>query len=136
MVRKAEAGKEIVVTVANRIGVLADVSTIVADHGINIRALAGWGDADKAQIMLVTEDNLRAVDALKKKNYTAIRESGVVLVELENKPGVLKDVTAKLAGHQIDIKYIYGTTCSCGGPALVVVRTSDNERALVAFKGK
>jgi len=136
MVRNVQSGKEIVVTVANKIGVLADISRVVADHGINIQALAGWGDADKAQIMLVTGDNQRAVDALKKKNYTAIHESDVVLVELENKPGVMKTVTAKLAENQIDIKYIYGTTCSCGGPALVVLRTSDNERALMAFKGK
>ena len=136
MVRSARSGKEIVVTVANKIGVLADISTIVADHGINILALAGWGDAAKAQIMLVTSDNLRAVEALKKKNYSAVTESEVLLIELENKPGVLKNVTAKLAENQIDIRYIYSTTCSCGGPALVVVRTNDNERALVAFNKK
>jgi hypothetical protein len=136
MLRSVRLGKEIVVTVANKIGVLADIARIVADHGINILALAGWGDADKAQVMLVTADNLRAIEALQKKSYTAVKESDVLMVELENKPGVLKDVTTRLAENQIDIRYIYGTSCSCGGPALVVVRTNDNERALVAFKKK
>ena len=52
------------------------------------------------------------------------------------KGGALKVLTAKLAAEAIDIKYIYGTTCSCGGPAKVVLSTSDNEKALVACKKK
>jgi hypothetical protein len=137
MIKSAQLGKEIVVTVVNKIGVLADISRILADHGINIEAALGYATANnEAKIALVTEDNLRVMDVLKKKNYNNIKENEVVMVELENKSGALKNVTAKLAAEAIDIKYIYGTTCSCGGPARIVFSTSDNEKALMAFKAK
>jgi len=136
MLKSANLAKEIVVTVVNKIGVLADMSKILADHGINIEAAAGYSDGDQAKIMLVTDDNLRAVDALKKKNYNSIVEKEVILLELENKAGALKNITGTLESEEIDIKYIYGTTCPMGCPAGVVISTSDNEKALVAFKAK
>ncbi|MDD4894531.1 MAG: ACT domain-containing protein [Candidatus Omnitrophica bacterium] len=136
MLKSANLAKEIVVTVVNKIGVLADMSKILADHGINIEAVAGYADGDQAKIMLVTDDNLRAVDALKKKSYNSITEKEVIVLELENKAGALKNITGKLESEEIDIKYIYGTTCPIGCPASVVLSTSDNEKALVAFKAK
>ncbi len=134
MLKSANLAKAIVVTVANKIGVLADISKILADHGINIEAVKGYGHDTEAKIMLVTEDNLRAVDALKKKNYKSVVEDEIILIELENKAGALKNITTKLASEGIDIKYIYGTTCPAGCPARLILSTSDNEKALVAFK--
>lgn len=136
MVKGANLAKEIVVTVGNKIGVLADMSKILADHGINIEAVAGYAENSDAKIMLVTDDNLRAVDALKKKNYSSVVEKEIVLVKLENKAGALKNITTKLAAEGIDIRYIYGTACTVGCPASIVISTNDNEKALVAFKKK
>ena len=136
MLKKAYLKKEIVLDVVNKVGVLADMSKLLAVHGINLEAVAGYAkDDNKARIMLVVEDTLRAMDALKKANYTGARENEVVVVELENKPGALKVITEKLASEGIDIKQVYGTTCPAGTcPARIVLTTSDNEKALVAFK--
>ena len=137
MIKSAQLGKEIAVFVMNKIGVLENISKILADHGISMEGVAGYAtEKNEARIMFVSGDNLRAIDALKKNNYTNIKESEVLMVDLENKAGALKVLTAKLAAEAIDIKYIYGTTCSCGGPAKVVLSTSDNEKALVACKKK
>jgi len=136
MLKDVNLDKEIVVTVGNKIGVLADISKILADHGINIEAVAGYADNAEAKIMLVTDDNLRSVDALKKKSYKSIVEKEIIVIELENKAGALKNIISKLASEGIDIKYIYGTACSAGCPAKIILSTSDNEKALVAFKTK
>lgn len=136
MLKSANLGKEIVVTVANKIGVLADISRILADHGINIEAVAGYAENQNAKITLVTDDNLRAVDALKKNAYKSVAENEVVVLELENKPGALKNITAKLASEGIDIKFIYGTACPSNCPAKIVLSTNDNEKAVVAFRRK
>ena len=133
MLKGANLAKVIVVTVVNEIGVLADISKILADHGTNIEVVEGYAVNGKAKIMLVTDDNLRAIDALKKKNYKSIVENDIIMIDLENKPGALKNITAKLASEGIDIKYIYGTTCSVGCPARLVLSTGDNEKALVVF---
>lgn len=136
MLKAADLGKEINMTVINKIGVLADMAKILADHGINIEAAAGYAEKDNAKIMLVTDDNLRAVDALKKKGYKSAAEKEVVILELENKTGALKNVTVTLESAGVDIKYIYGTTCAGTCPARLVLSTSDNEKALVAFRKK
>jgi len=134
MIKSAQLGKEIVVTVGNKIGVLADMSKLVADHGINIDAVAGYAAGNEAKIMLVTGDNLRTVDALIKAGYKTVKEEEVVVVELENKTGALKNITAALASQSIDIKHVYGTVCAGGCPAKIVLSTTDNEKALVTFK--
>jgi len=134
MLKNAHLGKEIVVTVVNKIGVLADMAKIMAEHGLNIEAVAGYATDSEAKIMLVTNDNLRASDALRKAGYKSLKEHEVVIVELENKAGALKQVTGTLASQGIDIKHIYGTTCPGGCPARIVISASDNEKALVAFK--
>lgn len=135
MVKDARLGKEIDVTVVNKIGVLADMSKILAEHGINIEAVAGYAQADKnAKVMLVAEDTTRAVDALKGGGYKNLQENEVVIVELENKAGALKHITAKLAAVNIDIKQVYGSACAAGCPAKIIISTTDNEKAAVALK--
>ncbi|MBP7216893.1 MAG: hypothetical protein KBA46_06385 [Candidatus Omnitrophica bacterium] len=136
MFKSAKLGKEIVVTVANKIGVLADMTKILADSGINMMAVAGFVTGGEAKIMLVAADNLRAIDALRKRNYSAIKENEVVIVEVEDKAGALRNIAVKLAGESIDIKHIYGTNCGCGGPVMIVFSTTDNERAVVALMAR
>jgi hypothetical protein len=136
MLKSVNLGKELAVTVINKIGILADISRILAEHGINIKAVAGYGKGEKkeAEVLLVTEDNLRASDALKKNGYKSITEREVIVAELENKPGALKTITFKLAEADIDLKCVYGTACAEGCPATIVLSTSDNEKALLALK--
>lgn len=134
MLKNANLAKVIIVTVVNKIGVLADMSKVVAEHGINISAVTGYAENKNAKIMLVSEDNLRVIDALKKNGYKSLAEEEIIMLELEDKPGALKNVTAKLASLGIDIKYLYGTTCPGGCPPRLVLSTSDNEKALVAFR--
>jgi hypothetical protein len=136
MLRAANLTKAIVLTVANKIGVLADMSGILSEHGMNIEAVKGYADDNQAKIMLITGDNLRAMDVLKKSGYGSVAESEMIVLELDNNPGALKSITKKLADKQIDIKFIYGTACSAGCPAKIILSTSDNAKALVAVKAE
>ena len=135
MIKNAKMGKELVVTVPNKMGTLANISKVLADHGINIEGVAGYAMASEAKIMIVADDILRAGEALKKAGFKAIETKEVVVLELENKPGALKSLSAKISDAKIDIRYIYGTTCSGGCAATLIVATNDNEKALVVFKG-
>ena len=136
MIKNAKLDKELIITTENKVGVLAVISKVLADHGINIEGVAGYGQDKIAKIMLVVDDILRAKEALQKAGYTDAKESEVVVVDLENKPGALKVITAKLASEKIDIRYTYGTACPEGCPARLVLATTANEKALVSFKAK
>lgn len=133
MIRNANLGKELVLTAANKVGILADISKLLADHGINIEGVAGYVVSKEAKLMFVTNDNLRAGDAIKKKGYKDVKEHEVIIVDLENKAGALKVLTHKLLAEKIDINYVYGTVCAGGCPAKLVLSTSDNEKAIVLF---
>jgi len=136
MIKSANLGKELVVTAPNKIGILANISKILADHGINIEGVAGYAANNEAKIMIVVDDTLRGREALEKNGYKTIKENEVIVVELENKPGALKGITAKMVAEKIDIRYAYGSACPEGCPARLILSTSDNERALVAFKAE
>lgn len=135
MIRGASLGKELVVTTANKVGVLANLSKVLADHGINIEGVAGYAtEKNEAKIMLTVDDLTRAREALQKAGNKNIKEHEVVVVDLENKAGALKSMTAALASANIDIGYMYGTVCPGGCPARLIIATNNNEKAVVLFK--
>lgn len=136
MVKDAGLRKEIAVTEKDRAGILADLSKILAEHGINIEGVAGYAANNEAKIMVVTEDDVRAQEAIKKAGYKQVSENEVVQVYLINKAGALKAMSARLASAGIDLKYAYGTICSEGCPATMILATSDNKKALAVLKQK
>jgi hypothetical protein len=128
----ARQAKEIVVEVRNDVGVLHEMVRIIADRGVNILAVHGSCEDQLAVIRLVTEDNLRAVDALLAKNYQP-QERSVIQVDMPHKPGMLRAMTEKLAREDIDINHLYASAGMSDSRCTLVMSTSDNERAIVAL---
>jgi hypothetical protein len=123
--------KEIYVSVLNDIGILAQLTRIVADKGVNIRAAAAWvEDENKGVVRLVTDDNLRAKDALRAHNY-APEEIDSVEVLMHHSPGMLSSICNKIGSGGINIRYLYASAPVSDESCLVVVSTENNERALV-----
>jgi hypothetical protein len=131
MLKNVTIGEEIVITTKNKVGLLADIATMLANQGVNIEAASGYEIGDSAKLRLVTNANLGIVDELKAKKYKTVKETEVVMVELSNKPGALKVVTTELGKNKIDINCLYATTSSKGGESSrIVLSTSDNEKAM------
>ena len=132
MIKRVTKGKEIAVGVINEIGVLSKIASFLVNHGINLEAIAGSAApiGSHAALMFVTDNNLDAIDTLVEHGFTDIRENDVLIVELENRPGSLKNITERLAQCGININYVYGTTCIGGCPAKLVIGTSNNDLAL------
>jgi hypothetical protein len=126
-------GKELLVAIDNKIGGLGEIAKTLAVKGINIHALHGTTCEGRAYIRLLTDDNLRAGDALKAKKFHVCEEE-CVLLELPNKPGMLRKLTTKLAGEGIDIYRIYATATEDAYTCLVSLACSDNARALVLLR--
>jgi len=123
--------KEVSVRVLNDIGILAQLTRIVAEKGVNIRAAAAWvEDENKGVVRLVTDDNLRAVDALREHNY-APEEVASIEVDLEHTPGMLHRVCEKIGQGGVNIRYLYGSAAVSTETCVLILSTDDNERALV-----
>jgi len=129
---KARMGKEVTVRVHNEIGVLFQLSKLVADKGFNILAVSAWVEGADAVIRLITDDNLRVMDALREKHFNP-RESGVVLMETAHKPGMLRHITGKLAEKGIDLHHLYATAPDNQDRILVAFGSANNDQAIVVL---
>src|SRR3974377_2102521 len=83
----AKQGKEVVVRMKNRIGILAEIAKLVSEKGVNVLALNAAVCGEDCVVRLMTDDNLRARDVLAAKNF-APQEEGVVVLELTQRPGM------------------------------------------------
>jgi hypothetical protein len=131
VITRISKGKELSVLVMNEVGALAKTMSFLVNHGINVETIAGYSNhsGDRGELVFITDNNMAAVNELLSNGYENIRESDVIIVELENRPGTLKNISELLALNNINITYIYCTTCSGGCPAKIVLATSNNEKA-------
>ena len=130
---KAIRGKEVVVRITNRIGVLADLAQFIADRGMNLLALNASVVGDQATIRLVTDDNLRTDDILREHGYNP-HEEDVILLSVPHKPGMLHRVSEILAEAMIDTHHIYATSMDTNGNCCIVLHTANDDQAFFKFK--
>jgi hypothetical protein len=96
------------IQLTNHAGDLARVAQALARRGVNIKALAGMSIGGVAMARILPDDIVVARSALEaaKIRFT---ESEVHLVLLENKAGILADVTNRLAEAGINLEALYVT---------------------------
>lgn len=128
----AKRVRELLVVTPNKAGMLAEVTSAIAEAGVNIIALSAYGDGAKANFMIVTEDNQKAMNALKAKKFDT-KDKEIVSVSLSNKVGAAKDMAKRLAQAGIDLEYCYGSTGN-GQEALFLFSTKDVARCLDVLK--
>src|SRR5512136_2866536 len=115
---------EIYVILENKPSQLGDLCSFLAENEINIDAIGVFHDTAK----LVVQQLNKAVKVLTKLNYTTeLRE--VLRIDLENRPGVLAELTTKLGDEGINIEYCYGTLAHKGNAISVIMDVSNIDRA-------
>lgn len=131
MIKNVARAKEISVGIRNEIGALSRTMSFLVNHGINVETVAGYSDRTGTQgnLIFITDNNQKSIAELLNHGYDDIEEKDVIVIELENRPGALKNVSELLANARINIDYIYCTTCPSGCPAKIVLATSDNDTA-------
>ena len=127
---KARQGKELVLRTANDIDALAKMSKIIAERGMNILAMSCWQEGAEAVIRLVTDDMLRTTDVLRENGYET-DEKDVVLVDADHKPGILRHITDMLSKNGLALSHLFASATINQDECLVVLNSSDNERAIV-----
>lgn len=130
---KVRIGKELSAACENKVGMLAEVSSEIAAASINIQSISAYAIENKAFFRLITDNNQKAKGLFQAKGYE-VSEQEVLMVELPNQVGILKEVADKLKAQGIDLKYIYGTTCSCDCDCFLVLNSNDNLRAEKVLK--
>jgi len=123
---------EIFILLDNKPSTLDNLCAYLAEEGINIEAIGVFHDTAKIYVKNLN----KTVKALSKREEYANHElRDVLLVDLENKPGALAEITSKLGDEGINIEYCYGTLSRQGDMASVILDVSDIDRAEKILKG-
>ena len=84
-------------------GVMAQMTAILRDAGINLKAAGGWTKGGGQATLMCIPDDPAALRALAAREGVAIQEKAVVWVEGADRPGALVEFTSKLAAAGINI---------------------------------
>ena len=120
--------KQISVFLENKAGRLAEATRVLGDAGINIRALSIADTADFGVLRMIVSDPDRAMEMLKEAGFT-VSETGVIAMEVPDKPGGLANVLQLLTSRNVNIEYLYCFIEKSGESAIVVLRVEDIEAA-------
>ncbi len=104
--------KDLTVILKDRPGTLGDMGEALGKAGINIEGCCGFRSEGKGVIHILVEDVAAAQRALQQAGFEVRDERPVLILEVENRPGVLEDVTRRIAkvGVNIDLIYIAANT--------------------------
>jgi hypothetical protein len=118
---------DLTVILEDRPGQLARVGEITGTAGVNIRGLAAFtGDSHGVIHLLVDDRDVpRARAALKEEGMGIADEREVLVVDVEDRPGTLGELTRELADANVNVELAYTTF---GGVRLVIA-TDDLESA-------
>ena len=98
---------DLVIDIENTPGALAEIAAAISDAGVNIAAATCVGAADRAELHILVPHAEAAKHALAISQVGVSREREVVVVEVEDRPGVLADLTRKIAKAGVNNYIIY-----------------------------
>ena len=119
---------QISVFLENKSGRLAELTRVLADNDINIRALCVAETIDYGVLRLIVSDPERAKKALTDSGFT-VTETGVLVAEIPDRPGGLARAIERLAAGGLNIEYVYAFVTSSGESAFVVFRLEGVDEA-------
>jgi len=121
--------EQISIFIENKEGRLAEVTAILRDAKVNIRALSLADTTDFGVLRLIVNDNDAAEKALKTEGFTVGRTQ-VLAVEVNDEPGGLNKVLDPLCEQDVNVEYMYAFANPQCKNAIMIFRFDDPVKAL------
>jgi hypothetical protein len=101
---------DLVIDIENTPGALAQVAAAISDAGVNIAAATCVGPGERAELHILVPRAEAAKHALAISHVAVTHEREVVVVDVEDRPGVLADLTRKIARAGVNLDLVYVAT--------------------------
>lgn len=101
---------DLLIEVENKPGALARVAAAISDSGVNISAATCTRPDDTAVMHILVKHAEAAKHALSTAAVTVTKEREVVVVDVEDRPGVLADLARKVAEAGVNLDLLYVAT--------------------------
>ena len=124
---------QISVFLENTAGRISEVTKILSDNNLNIRAINIADTANFGILRFIVDKTETAHKALAAAGFTA-RLTDVIAVEIDDKPGSLDALMKVFQKDLVNIEYLYASLKGIEGKAVIIFRLEDMEKGLEILK--
>jgi len=124
---------QISVFLENRAGQLAEITQLLAENHVNLRAISIAETSDYGVARMIVDDCQKASSILL-EHGDILSMTPVWAVEVPDRPAGLAELLAVLAENHIDVEYMYSLFSHDSGYAYMVLRISDEIAFINAAK--
>jgi len=125
--------EQIAVFLENKSGRLAEITRVLAEHAINIRALSVADTADFGILRLIVDKVDEAKKVLKENGFT-VGKTNVIAVEVPDRTGGLAGVLKIVEAAGLNVEYMYAFVNKSGENAVLIFRFDDMDKAIDALQ--
>ena len=119
--------KQLSVFLENKPGKLSYICSTLADNAINLSAMSVHDTVDHAVVRMIVDYPTKALLILEQEGVYTIAQD-VVLIDIDNKPGIISIIAKKLFRADINIEYAYCTASRSQEAGCLVIKTKDAEQ--------
>jgi hypothetical protein len=119
---------DLTVVLENQPGTIADLGEALGKAGINIDGMCGFPCEGKGIFHILVDDASGARRVIEAIGLKVISGREVLLLETEDRPGMLGEVSRKIANAGVNVDLIYKAT-----KTKLVIGADDLERAQAAI---
>jgi hypothetical protein len=101
---------DLAIEIENTPGALADVAAAISDAGVNIAAATCLGSGREVELHILVPHVEAAKHLLAISHLAVTREREVVVIDVEDRPGVLADLTRRIAKAGVNLDLVYVAT--------------------------
>ncbi len=124
--------QQITVFLENRTGQLAEITKLLAESGVDIRAISIAETSDYGLARMIVDDSGKASSILL-QHGDILSMTPVWAVEVPDRPAGLAELLAVLADANVAVEYMYSLFTHKNGYAYMVFRVSDDAKFLNAL---
>ncbi len=121
--------QQISIFIENKAGRLAEVTRVLGESGVNIRALSLADTSDFGILRLIVDKIDAAQEILKSGGFT-VNKTDVVAVEVPDRPLGLYSILETLDRGRINVEYMYAFAEHDGANAVIIFRFDDPDAAV------
>ena len=118
---------QISVFLENRTGQLAEITKLLADNGVDLRAISIAETADYGVARMIADDGQKA-SAILLAHGDILSMTPVWAVEVPDRAGGLAELLAILAEGGVSVEYMYSLFTHQDGMAYMVLRISEEQK--------
>lgn len=124
--------EQISIFIENKSGRLAEVTGVLAESGINIRALSLADTSDFGILRLIVNDSQKALKVLREQHFT-VSITDVIGIEVPDSPGGLTSLLQILDQNNVNVEYMYAFAEFSGDNAIIIFRFDNVDEAIAAL---